>query len=221
MMKRISDRNYYELLDVSPQASTQEVQRAYDQAMSIFSHDSIPTYSLLSEKERELILSRILDAYKTLTNGQLRAEYNQLLLKSGELIPEDLSLFSLEQPDNISSNQRESKLEGLLAGEDTAKSPMDSPEESFSPIDTDSDLSGKDIQALRTARDLSIEDIYRKTNIPKKTIQDIEEERFEELPAFVYLKGFLRIYARTLNVNEGQMDDYMKRFLEWKTSFQR
>jgi DnaJ-class molecular chaperone len=221
MIKRISDQNYYELLDISPQASTQEVQRAYDQAMSIFSADSLPTYSLLSEKERELILSRIIDAYKTLANGQLRAEYNQLLLQSGELLPEDLSLFSLEQPDNISSDQRESRFEGLLAGEDTAENPTESPEEGLSLIDTGSLLSGKDIQALRIARELSIEDIYRRTNIPKKTIQDIEEERFEELPAFVYLKGFLKTYARTLNVDEGRMDDYLKRFLEWKTSLQR
>jgi curved DNA-binding protein CbpA len=221
MMKRISDQNYYELLDVSPQASTQQVQRAYDQAMSIFSADSLPTYSLLSEKERQLILSRIVDAYKTLTNGQLRAEYNQLLLESGDLLPEDLSLFSLEEPDSINRDQGESEREGLLAGEDTAKNPMESPEEGLSLMETRSGLSGKDVQALRIARELSIEDIYRKTNIPKKTIQDIEEERFEELPAFVYLKGFLRIYGRTLNLNEGQMDDYLERFLEWKTSFQR
>lgn len=221
-MKRISEQNYYELLDVSPQASTQEVQRAYDQAMSIFSADSIPTYSLLSEKERELILSRIVDAYKTLTNGHLRAEYNQLLLESGELLPEDLSLFSLEKPDSINGDQREGKLESLLPGEKTAESPMGSNESSFSLIDIDSALSGKDIQALRIAREISIEDVYRKTNVPKKTIEDIEEERFEELPAPVYLKGFLKAYARILNVNEDQMvDGYVKRFLEWKTSFQR
>jgi curved DNA-binding protein CbpA len=221
-MKRISEQNYYELLDVSPQASTQEIQWAYDQAMSIFSADSIPTYSLLSEKERKLILSRIVDAYKTLTNGHLRAEYNQLLLESGELLPEDLSLFSLENPDGINGDQREGKLESLLPGEETAESPMASPEDSFHLIDIDSALSGKDIQALRIAREISIEDIYRKTNVPKKTIEDIEEERFEELPALVYLKGFLKAYARILNVNEGQMmDGYVKRFLEWKTSFQR
>ncbi len=221
-MKRISEQNYYELLDVSPQASTQEVQRAYDQAMSIFSADSIPTYSLLSEKERELILSRIVDAYKTLTNGHLRAEYNQLLLESGELLPEDLSLFSLEKPDSINGDQREGKLESLPTREKTAESPMGSNEGSFTLIDIDSALSGKDIQALRIAREISIEDVYRKTNVPKKTIEDIEEERFEELPAPVYLKGFLKAYARILNVNEDQMvDGYVKRFLEWKTSFQR
>lgn len=221
-MKRITEQNYYELLDISPQASTQEVRWAYDQAMSIYSADSIPTYSLLSQKERELILSRLVDAYKTLTNGHLRAEYNQLLLERGELFPEDLGLLSFGESDIINSKLREVKVESMLNGEKTAESPMPSTENSFDLIDIDSTVSGKDIQALRIAREISVEDINRKTNIPKKTLEDIEEERFEELPALVYLKGFLKTYARILNVNESQMvDGYVKRFLEWKASFQR
>jgi DnaJ-class molecular chaperone len=221
-MKRISDQNYYELLDISPQASTQEVQWAYDQAISIFSADSIPTYSLLSEKERDLILSRIVDAYKTLTNGRLRAEYNQLLLENGELLPEDLSLFSLDKYDSTDSDQQGDKLEDLLPGEKTAKGPMGSYEDSINSVDIESSLSGKDIRELRVSKKISIEDIYRKTNVPKKTIEDIEEECFDELPALVYLKGFLKLYARILNVNENQMvDSYMKRFFEWKNSFRK
>jgi curved DNA-binding protein CbpA len=221
-MKRITEQNYYELLDISPQASTQEVRWAYDQAMSIYSAGSIPTYSLLSEKERELILSRLVDAYKTLTNGHLRAEYNQLLLESGELFPEDLGLSSLRQSATINGKLREVKVESLLTGEKTPEGPILSAENSFDLIDIDSTVSGKDIQALRIAREISIEDINRKTNIPKKTLEDIEEERFEELPALVYLKGFLKAYARILNVDESQMvDGYVKRFLEWKASSQR
>jgi len=221
-MKRITEQNYYELLNISPQASTQEVRWAYDQAMNIFSADSIATYSLLSEKERELILSRVVEAYKTLTNGSLRAEYNQLLIENGEMIPEDLGLLRLEKPDAINGKLKEVKLENLLTEEKTAESPMPPVEESLALIDIDSAVTGKDIQALRIAREVTIEDIHRKTNIPKRTLEDIEEERFDELPALVYLKGFLKAYARILKVNENQMmGGYVKRFLEWKASFQR
>jgi curved DNA-binding protein CbpA len=221
-MKRITEQNYYELLDISPQASTQEVRWAYDQAMSIYSADSIPTYSLLSQKERELILSRLVDAYKTLTNGHLRAEYNQLLLESGEIFPEDLGLSSLGGSDTINGKLRNGKGESLPTEENTMEGPIVSAENSFDLLDINSTVSGKDIQALRIAREISIEDIHRKTNIPKKTLEDIEEERFGELPALVYLKGFLKAYARILNVNESQMvNGYVNRFLEWKASFQR
>jgi DnaJ-class molecular chaperone len=221
-MKRITEQNYYELLNISPRASTQEVRWAYDQTMSIFSADSIATYSLLSQKERELILSRIVDAYKTLTNSNLRTEYNQLLLESGELFPEDIGPFSSEKPDAINGRVREVEVESLLAEEEAAESQMHATEDSFTLIEIDSAVTGKDIQALRIEQEKSIEHIHRKTNIPKKTLEDIEEERFEGLPPLVYLKGFLKIYARILNVDESQMvDGYVKRFLEWKASFQR
>ncbi|MBW1689542.1 MAG: hypothetical protein DRG87_01445 [Deltaproteobacteria bacterium] len=221
-MKRITQQNYYELLDISPQASTQEVRWAYDQAMNIYSADSVPTYSLLPEKERDLILSRLVDAYKTLTNGQLRAEYNQALLESGELIPEQLGLSSLEQSDTINGKLRDVKVESLLSGEETGESQELPAGDSFDLLDIYSAVSGKDIQAMRIAKEISVEDINRKTNIPKKTLEDIEEERFEELPALVYLKGFLKTYARILHVNEHQMvDGYVKRLREWKASCQR
>ena len=74
----------------------------------------------------------------------------------------------------------------------------------------------------RISREISLDEIYRKSNIPKKTLEDIEEERFEELPALVYLKGFLRTYAKILNVNQSQMvDGYVKRYFEWKNTSQR
>jgi len=221
-MKRIAEQNYYELLDISPQASAQEVRCAYDRAMNIFSADSTPTYSLLSQKERELILSRIVDAYKTLTNGQLRTEYNQQLLESGELLPEDLGLFSLEEPTPVNGKVRDVNLESLVAGKKTAEHQMPSAEDGLTLIEIDVAVSGEDIQALRIARKITIEDIYRKTNIPKRTLEDIEEERFDELPALVYLKGFLKAYAEILNVNEIRMvNGYVKRFLEWKASSRR
>lgn len=221
-MKRITEQNYYQLLDISPHASFQEVRSAYDQAMSIYSADSISTYSLLSQKERELILSRLVDAYKTLTNSQLRAEYNQSLIEKGELSPEEIGLSSLEEPDTANDKLREVKVESLLQKEERteiASLPLGGNLDLFN-INTT--VTGKSIQAVRIAGEISIEEINKKTNIPKKTLEDIEEERFEELPALVYLKGFLKAYAKILNVNEAQMvDGYVKRFLEWKTTFQK
>lgn len=221
-MKRITEQNYYELLEISPRASTQEVQWAYDQAMSVFSADSISTYSLLSENDRKRILARIVDAYKTLTNGYLRNEYNQVLLEKGEILPEDLDPFSSEEPDVSNGKQGEVNLERSIRSGETEETPIAPSEDNFPLFNIDSVTTGKDIQELRISRDISIEEIHKKTNIPKKTLKDIEEERFEDLPALVYLKGFLKTYARTLNVDESQMvDGYVNRFLEWKTSFQR
>jgi curved DNA-binding protein CbpA len=221
-MKRITEQNYYQLLDISPQASFQEVRSAYDHAMSIYSADSISTYSLFSQKERKFILSLLVDAYKILTNSQLRAEYNQSLIERGELSPEEIGLSPLEESDTASGTLKEVKVESLLQKEDRAESASQHLGTNLDLFKIDTTVTGKSIQAVRLAMEISIEEINRKTNIPKKTLENIEEERFEELPALVYLKGFLKAYAEILNVDESQMvDGYVKRFLEWKTTFQK
>jgi DnaJ-class molecular chaperone len=221
-MKRITEQNYYQLLDISPQASFQEVRSAYDHAMSIYSDDSISTYSLFSQKERKFILSLLVDAYKILTNSQLRAEYNQSLIERGELSPEEIGPSLLEESDTDSGTLKEVKVESLLQKNERAESVSQHLHTNLDLFKIDSTVTGKSIQALRLAMEISIEEINRKTNIPKKTLENIEEEHFEKLPALVYLKGFLKAYAEILNVNESQMvDGYVKRFLEWKATVQK
>jgi len=219
-MKRLTDQNYYKLLDISPKASFEEVRSAYDQAMSIYSTDSIATYSLFTQKERERILSRLADAYKTLTNSQLRREYNNSLIEKGELSSQEIGFSSLEDSNIDEDKMREVGIGSLIEKEEKAENDNQPSGENLDLLGNLTSVTGKDIKMLRIAREISLEEIYRKTNIPKKTLEDIEGEHFEELPALVYLKGFLRLYAKILNVNQTQMvDGYVKRFLEWKNTY--
>lgn len=219
-MKRLTDQNYYKLLDISPKASFEEVRSAYDQAMTIYSTDSIATYSLFTQKERERILSRLADAYKTLTNSQLRREYNNSLIEKGELSSQEIGFSSLEDSNIDEDKMREVGIGSLIEKEEKAENDNQPSGENLDLLGNLTSVTGKDIKMLRIAREISLEEIYRKTNIPKKTLEDIEGEHFEELPALVYLKGFLRLYAKILNVNQTQMvDGYVKRFLEWKNTY--
>ncbi len=219
-MKRLTDQNYYKLLDISPKASFEEVRSAYDQAMTIYSTDSIATYSLFTQKEREGILSRLADAYKTLTNSQLRREYNNSLIEKGELSHQKIGFSSLEDSNIDEDKMREVGIGSLIEKEEKAENDNQPSGENLDLLDNLTSVTGKDIKMLRIAREISLEEIYRKTNIPKKTLENIEGEHFEELPALVYLKGFLRLYAKILNANQTQMvDGYVKRFLEWKNTY--
>jgi len=219
-MKRLTDQNYYKLLDISPKASFEEVRSAYDQAMTIYSTDSIATYSLFTQKERERILSRLADAYKILTNSQLRREYNNSLIEEGELSLQEIGFSSLEDSNIDEDKMREVGIGSLIEKEEKTENDNQPSGENLDLLGNLTSITGKDIKMLRIAREISLEEIYRKTNIPKKTLENIEREHFEELPALVYLKGFLRTYAKILNVNQTQMvDGYVKRFLEWKNTY--
>lgn len=221
-MKRLTDQNYYQLLEISPKASFEEVRSAYNQAVSIYSIDSGATYSLFTQKEREQILSRFVDAYKTLTNSQLRREYDHSLVEKGELTAQEIDFSSLEDSDTTKDKLREVSVDSLIQKVEETENETQAPGGNLDLLEDLTSITGKSIKMIRMAREISLEQIYRKTNIPKKTLEDIEEEHFEELPAIVYLKGFLRTYAKILNVNQGQMaDGYVRRYLEWKNTYQK
>lgn len=57
------------------------------------------------------------------------------------------------------------------------------------------------LRDTRIARGLSIVDVERDTRINRGYIDAIEEARFEELPAPVYARGFVRSYARYLGLD--------------------
>ena len=218
-MDRITEQNYYNLLDISPKASFEEVRAAYDQAMSIYSSDSISTYSLFTEKERKQILSHLTEAYKTLTNGRLRKEYDHLLMEKGELTDQEVGLYSSEDSCVPKGKLVNVDLENLIPKEENIKVKSQTTGINLDLFESRPSVAGKDIKAIRLAKKIGFEEIYKKTNIPQKTLEDIEEDRFECLPALVYLKGFLKAYAKILNVNQSKMvDGYIERYLEWKNT---
>lgn len=65
------------------------------------------------------------------------------------------------------------------------------------------------LRAQRERVALSIEDIARVTKIPERSLRQLEEGKFEELPADVFVRGFLRSYARVVGVNP---DEVVRRY---------
>ncbi|MFZ7102571.1 MAG: helix-turn-helix domain-containing protein [Peptococcaceae bacterium] len=63
----------------------------------------------------------------------------------------------------------------------------------------------------RREKDLSILDVEQGTKIRGKYIEAIEEENFDVLPGKVYVKGFIKSYAKYLNIEN---NEEIKRFLE-------
>ena len=79
MIKKIEDLNYYELLEVSPKATSQEIHKAYERVRRVYEPNSIALYSLFSPDETAAITQRIEDAYRTLVYEDNRKRYDALL----------------------------------------------------------------------------------------------------------------------------------------------
>ncbi len=60
---------------------------------------------------------------------------------------------------------------------------------------------GEALRTRRRQRDLTLEFLSRETHIHQRYLKALEEERWDEFPARVYLEGFLRQYAIALGLD--------------------
>ena len=68
---------------------------------------------------------------------------------------------------------------------------------------------------MRESLGLDLGDISDKTKIARSHLQAIEEERFDELPALVYTRGFLGELAKQLRLDPMQVQrTYLRRLRE-------
>jgi len=68
---------------------------------------------------------------------------------------------------------------------------------------------GQYLRELREARGMSVEEVSRATRVPVSSVERIENDRFDELPGEVFVRGFLKSYARALSVPP---DDVLARY---------
>jgi cytoskeletal protein RodZ len=71
------------------------------------------------------------------------------------------------------------------------------------------DSIGAYLRRERELRHVSLEELVQITRVPLRMLQRIEEDRFDELPGEVFARGFLRSYARALNLD---CEDVLTRF---------
>ncbi|MEO5968689.1 MAG: helix-turn-helix domain-containing protein [Bdellovibrionia bacterium] len=71
------NRAYYEILDISPDASSQEVREAYVRVKATYNRDSLVLYTLVSPEEREETLKNIEAAYAVLSDREKRKDYDE------------------------------------------------------------------------------------------------------------------------------------------------
>jgi curved DNA-binding protein CbpA len=218
MIKKIEDMNYYELLEVSPRASTQEIHRAYERVRKIYDPNSIALYSLFSSDETEKIRQRVEEAYRTLLNDENRRAYDRTLRQSlGE--PEQAALPFPSRP-----SMPPPGLPPLRVSEPAAASvppapapkPAPAPAPPLEPLPAPefvAEFTGPVIKALREQRKLSVQNVSDATKVSARHIEHIEEEAFTKLPPRPYLRGFLVLYARALGYDPDRIiRDYMKRY---------
>jgi hypothetical protein len=73
---------------------------------------------------------------------------------------------------------------------------------------------GSSLREARMRQSLDFNEMEFRTKVRAKYLRALEEERFDQLPAHTYIKGFLRTYADALGM-DGQLyvDEYNSRYV--------
>jgi cytoskeletal protein RodZ len=71
------------------------------------------------------------------------------------------------------------------------------------------DSIGRYLRKRREVRAMSVEEVSRATRIPIPSLERLENDRFDDLPGEVFVRGFLKSYARAVGL---PVDDVMARY---------
>lgn len=69
---------------------------------------------------------------------------------------------------------------------------------------------GEVLAQARVLRAMSIEDVAATTRVPVRYLAAIEAERFDLIPGLVYIKGFVKAFARAVGLCERWATDAIK-----------
>ena len=209
-MQNFNKLNYYEMLRVPAHATLFELKQAYIDALAIYGHDALATYSLFSEKERRAILESLETAFQTLTDTTRRATYNQSLVQAGALDPSKLTANQAKKPvplfestGIIHNVHLKKKISKKISAASISQLSRD--------IAAADSISGHDLKKLREKIGVSLDEIYEATRISISTVKAIEGNDFENLPSALYLKNFLRAYASLVKLEpQVVIEGYLK-----------
>ncbi len=210
MLDRPSDQNYYEVLEISADATTEEIQAAYERARDVYASDSVVSASILTPEERREILERVTEAYHTLIAEDSRRLYDQRISGRSKTTPQTRPPIP-ESPSPVaatsapapaiseSSTAPELAYPRLVEIRAGAEEPRERPKVS---LGVKEEASGAFLKKAREAAGVDLRSISQETKIGVTMLGYIEEERLDRLPAEIYLKNFVRQYALCLGLDE-------------------
>jgi Helix-turn-helix domain len=215
MLRRLSEQDFYQVLEVGYDASPDEIQSAYEEAREIYSREGLVSVSILSEPDRRRTYERIAEAYQTLIAEESRRLYDESIgvprrpssrgrhAAERQESKEEKTAEAVTVADAVDSSEPEPDAVPD-PGRPLPRPVRVSPEPRQCPVQLGltEEASGDFLRTAREALGLDLTTISEETKIGRSMIEYIETERLDRLPAAVYLRNFTLQIARCLGLDE-------------------
>ena len=210
-MKPLAEQDYYETLDVARSAGFEDIERAYRLACDTYCEDSLAGYPVFEVGDVELLRERIEVAYRILVDPETRRAYDlELSAQASEvLVPARVA------PEPGAATEEVRPAAPVLAPLDT----LDELEEG------EGEWTGARLRRARLRQGIELDEITKITKVNPTYLAFIEDERFDGLPAAVYVRGFVVGYAECLGLDASSAKrvaaSYLSRYEERKGAAKR
>lgn len=78
---------------------------------------------------------------------------------------------------------------------------------------------GEVLRNERLRQKKTLRQLYQQTKIPEKTLKALEEDDYSQLPSATFIKGFIKIYAQSLNLDKDKLLAVFRR--DWEKQEER
>lgn len=199
--------NYYDILEVSPHSPQQEITTAYERARSTYTGENPAIYTMFSADEARQMLQMVEEAYSVLGNKTLRSIYDEKIGKGRS--PSELSYESLKTESKIILNEPSGKKSSEAKVEYKKNPEFEAEYLSWT------EWSGSEIKRVREYKNISIETMSKVTKINSYYIDAVEKMDTENLPAPVFVRGYVSQISKMLGVPEKTVcNSYFQKFKE-------
>ncbi|OFZ28568.1 MAG: hypothetical protein A2622_05605 [Bdellovibrionales bacterium RIFCSPHIGHO2_01_FULL_40_29] len=200
--------NYYEILEVPQNATQQEIAVAYEKAKRTYSAQNPALYTIFDKSEAEQLQSMIDEAFAVLGNDAYRNIYEKRR-QANTFSESDLSIDAIKEASQKLFNESTSKKTFELSA--TNHTPYDLDEAFEEEIENQLLWDGNFLKKVREYKNVSIEILNEKTKINTWYIHALEKMDANNLPAPVFVRGYVIQIARYLNLDDKFVaDSYMK-----------
>lgn len=188
----------YDVLLTHRGAPDDELRRAYKRQREIYKEGSLPLTSLLKAEDLPNARAQIDEAHDTLLDPLRRRAYDISTFPDTEIEPQHYS----PARDAAIEAEREMMREELARE-----------------LTQDTEYTGGLLKRIRMSHGIEVKDVAAHTKISALYLTAIEDEDFGNLPAFVYLRGFVTEIAKFLKLDVMQVTrTYLKRYRRYRDS---